>query len=407
MRSLFFVLTLALALTSGAPSIGSETAKVAKTTVTPHFDLRLRQEVFDGVLHFLPDPDHNQLRFRTRFGLTASGEKHAFKLLLANEFRRYIHPHNANLSWDELIIDQLWWRWADSETKLTVGRQNIIWDDGFIMLEGKPYDGSRSIYHNAVRLQKTIGTRNLELALIYNPKRDQVVLLNDQDRYLRDADETAVAFRYESGQHSASYIFKSETDPDGNLPDLTTHTLSGRATRGDKKGLYWMGEIVGQYQAWQDGTEEGVFALQTRAEFNLLPPARGEVGFFHYDNKFRAPWGRWPKWSELYIYTLIGESTPNRVHVAAWENIAAPFVGVSGALSDQVDGKIRAYYLLAPNPQLEARGTLLQARLNYKLDKRVSGHLLWEMLDPGKFHEAVPQLTKTVHFLRWEIIIKL
>ena len=58
------------------------------------------------------------------------------------------------------------------------------------------------------------------------------------------------------------------------------------------------------------------------------------------------PWGRWPKWSELYVYTLIGESTPGRVHVAAWENIAAG--RVEWARQHRVAGDRRAVLVLAP-----------------------------------------------------------
>ena len=40
------------------------------------------------------------------------------------------------------------------------------------MLEGHPLDGSRSIYHNALRLRTPLVGGDLDLALIYNPKRD-------------------------------------------------------------------------------------------------------------------------------------------------------------------------------------------------------------------------------------------
>ena len=408
MPRLLSPLFLVLILAAGSYAAGAEN----QITVTQLFDLRVRQEVMDGVLFFLPDPDRNQVRFRTRAGVSIAKDAHTFKLLLANEHRRYIHPDNLPFDWDELIIDQLFWSWKTDQTKLTLGRQNIIWDEGFIMLEGKPYDGSRSIFHDAVRVEHELDEGKLEADFIYNLKRDPVVLAGDADLRLRDADETALAVRFEKGTGAASYIFKAERDPDHLLPDLTTHTLDLGMTRGQETGTRWRGEFAAQYQIWGENTSNlenrMATALYSTLGFNLGKSTRGKAGLFAYSETFRTPWGRWPMWSDLYIYTLIGESTPNRVNVAGWKNIAAPFAGVSRPLSSAVEGKFTAYYLLTPNQNFSARGLLLETRLDFKLNARFSGHLLWEMLDPGGFHEAgTPPITEAVHFLRWEIIFKL
>lgn len=409
MKRLLLALTLMVVFSgNSAPAADAD-----PSPFTPLLDLRLRQEYLDNVLYFAPDPDRNLLRLRPRVGLNWEKDKSTIQLRLANECRYYLHPDGLDMDWNELIIDQLFWQYRPQDTKLTVGRQNIIWDDGFIMLESSPYDGSRTIYHDAIRWQKTYGTRNLDLSVIYNGKYDHLVLAGDKDVRMRDADEFGVALRYETAPSSFSYIFKQDKDPDHVLPDLTTHTLDARTSLGSKQGLHWMGEISGQYLIWEEGylddrTQLGL-ALQTILEFNLSEPTtRGEVGFFLYDKWYRTPWGRWPKWSELFIYTLIGESTPGRVNVAAWENTAAPFVGVKGRFSNVFTGKARAMYLLAPSPDWQARGLLLQAKLEIRASSHWSGHLLWEMLDPGTYlEEHQPAMTETANFLRWEIIFKL
>ena len=72
---------------------------------------------------------------------------------------------------------------------------------------------------------------------------------------------------------------------------------------------------------------------------------------------FRTPWGRWPKWSELYIYTLIGESTPGRVNVAAWENIAGPQATVTRPLGKVLQFRFSAYLSAGASDRLgRARG---------------------------------------------------
>lgn len=376
-------------------------------TWTPTADLRVRQEYMDGVLYFRPDPDVNQYRFRTRAGVTVDSDQHSVKFLLANEHRRYVHPDGVEFDWDELIIDQLYWRWHSDTATLTTGRQNIIWDDGFLMLEGKPYDGSRSIFQNAVRFQRKTDDGGWDVSVIYNRKYDPLVIAGDADRMLRDANELATAAKFQSKLGALEFILKHESDPDEIVTDLLTTTFAYRATAGSKEHLWWTGEVAGQYQDWEMDENHTDFALQTRAELQLSQSARGHLGYFHYGENFRTPWGRWPLWSDLYIYTLIGESTPQRVHVAAWENIAAPFIGAQYQFSSAIKGKVRAYHMMAPDSNWDVRGELVQAKLDWKLNQHVKGHLLWEMLDPGKFHENQPGMTDTVHFLRWEIILSI
>ena len=385
-------------------------------TVSPLFDVRVRQEILDGVYYFASDPDRNWVRFRTRLGAEAAGGEHGFKILLTNEHRRFVRPDEIVFDWNEIILDQAYWAWSYSpESKLTLGRHNIIWDRGFLMLEGHPLDGSRSIYQNAIRLQTPLAGGDLDLALIHNPKRDPIVLVGDNDLPLTDADETAVAARLTSGTAKVSLIWKNEIDPDQNLANLQVFTLGGRTDRktGDTGDL--MGEIALQYQREKissSQTDDG-FALALQAHYadDLGAAWRGKAGFFFYSGAgngmraFRTPWGRWPKWSELYIYTLIGESNPGRVNVAAWENIAAPHATVSRPFGKVFRFRFSAYYLLAPQTDWAARGAMTQTELKFDLLPGLDGHLLWEMLAPGGFHDGrggLKPMTSTVHFLRWQ-----
>ena len=284
------------------------------------------------------------------------------------------------------------------------------------MLEGHPLDGSRSIYQNAVRLQVPLAGGDLDVALIHNPKRDPLVLAGDSNLPLTDADETAVAIRLTRGAAKWSLIWKNEVDPDHNLPHLQVLTLGGRTERklGDAGEV--MTELAVQYQkecsSPSDRPDGFALALQAHLADDLGSAWRGKAGFFYYSGAsgdlraFRTPWGRWPKWSELYIYTLIGESPPGRVNVAAWENISAPHVTVTRPISEAIRCRFSAYYLLAPQTDWAPRGTLVETELTFDLLPGLDGHLLWEMLDPGSFHDGrgdFPPLASTVHFLRWQL----
>jgi hypothetical protein len=388
----------------------------AAAELAPILDLRARQEFLDGAFHFAPETDRNWIRVRTRGGFSYGAGDHALTLRLNNEHRHMLTP-DQELNWDEVIIDRLQWRWSiDEERALTAGRQDIIWPGGFLMLEGHPLDGSRSIFHNAVRFQWD----GLDVAGIFNPKYDDLVLIDDQGRPLSDMDEAGGYLRWVHGGWAWSLIGKFETDPDEVLDDLTTMTGSARYESTLANAGTWHLDLAAQ---WQDGRVRSAVNDQATSgtgrawagEGAIVHPFAGrwaaEAGGFWYSGfgdgarPFRLPWGRWPRWSEMYIYTLIGESTPGRIHVAAWEDIAAPRLGLRVALADRLDGRVFASYLFSP-VHGEGRGLLTEVKLTGDLGHRLSAHLLWEMLEPGPFHDGrhgLPRIEDRIHLLRWEI----
>ena len=87
---------------------------------------------------------------------------------------------------------------------LRIGRQDIVRGEGFILMEGGPLDGSRSIYQNAILLgldgqQLGLDKTKLELMAIRNLAWDPMVIANgpsdaekdDGKRKIVEWDETA------------------------------------------------------------------------------------------------------------------------------------------------------------------------------------------------------------------------
>ncbi len=405
MKQLIILSSLILMLLPGAESAAQEST----VKFTPLFDLRVRQEFLEGVLYFTPTPDRQWVRFRTRGGLKAASDHHAGTLRLTNEHRRFITPEPAEFDWGELIIDQAFYAWTPDEiTTLTIGRQNIIWDDGFLVLEGHPLDGSRSIYMDGIRLKTSIRCEKLDVFAVHNKKYDPYVLAGDADRPLSDTDETGIGAKITFGNHRLAAIWKQDDDPDNVLPLLNTYTLDTRFSWGTKETTTYMLEAAIQYQNGipettpDSPTTEGFnIAMEGQIKGHLVGAMDADLGFFYYGENFRTPWGRWPKWSELYIYTLLADGGDGRVHVAAWENIAAPRFNLHYPISDSLKARWGLAYLLAPEPDWKARGLLMQTELKFDLFKGVDGHLLWEMLDPGDYNDLSG--TSPVHFLRWQI----
>jgi hypothetical protein len=392
-------------------------AITAPLEISPTADLRVRQEVLDGVYHFAPEHDRDWIRVRTRLGARAETGRHLWELRLVNEHRHFLTP-DLDLDWDEVLVDRLLWRWSPREDlTVSLGRQDIIWPGGFLVLEGHPLDGSRTIFHDGVRLQAELGWGRLDAAVVHNQQRADLVLIDDLHRDLTLGEETGFLVRLARGDWSGAFIVK---DSDG-AGDLRTWTWSGRyhgplARWGDLEA-----ELAVQRQ---DGrvatvTPDGVtprgdgWALAGQA-FLARPLGAGDltVGGFYYSGPgehlepFHAPWGDWPKWSELYIYTLLGESTPGRPHVAAWENVAAPRVELTWPLGERLGARAGASWLLAPAADWSSRGLLLQAELTAGLPYGLDGHLLYEWFDPGAFHDGrhgLPALEDAAGFLRWQV----
>ncbi len=371
-------------------------------TFAPTFDLRLRQEILDGVLYFDPaNADRNWIRLRSRAGLRYTGRGHLFEARLCNEFRKIIEP-DVELDLDELILDRLVWAWADpmDGVYFSVGRQDMIWPDGLIMLEGHPLDGSRSMYHDALRLG--LGSRRgelFELVAIHNSKVDPFVLAGDEIRSLADADESAFILRYETERHSRlALIWKHEDDPEHILPDRSSVTLNLRhVDEGERSTLLW--ELALQRQ-----TDPGL-AVAAQAELRgaVGPRLELRVGGFLYSGAngsrpaFRSPWGRWPKWSELYIYSLVPEGGP-----AAWSNIGGVPLEARLRLGKAMRLRMGATALFAPENDWASRGTLARFELGGKLTAGLSAHLLWEGLEVGS-HLSPPDGERFHHFLRWQV----
>jgi hypothetical protein len=402
-------------------------------------EIRARQEVFIRSWHFADETDRSWIRLRSRAGVRIAQDGHAGVIMLNNEHRHYLAPDGISFDWEEIIIEHAYWRWQPRiDQRVTIGRQDIVWPGGFLMLDGNPLVGSRSMYHNALRLQTGLladgpsapGRDGLDLALIHNPKRDPLVLVDDMDRALCDADESALALRIVRSGWSLSLIHKAERDPDDILADLAISTIAVRrdGTLGDTGA--WHAELAAQHQdgfiappatGGHSGAAGWAAAAEGAARWSMGPPWQLLGGLFYYSGSsnrlrpFRTPWGRWPKWSDLYVYTLIAESTPGRVHGGAWENIAAPHVTVSrpfgdGSVSRRLQGSVNATWLLAPEPGWEVRGLLTRTELKADFGPRWQGHLLWEMLVPGSFHDGrhgLPPMTRPVHFLRWQLVLSL
>ncbi len=128
------------------------------------------------------------------------------------------------------------------------------------------------------------------------------------------------------------------------------------------------------------------------------------------DEMFDVLWGRWPRWSELYIYSYINETSGK---IAQMNNLGrlgytwsfVPVKGTSVSLTynalfamESTPTRTVAPTLFSDNGRF--RGHYVQAILKRQFDKYTSGHLWVEMIKEGNFYTSRDVLT----FIRAEIM---
>ena len=407
------LLTIALA---GLASTSAAEGPPAANKLELGFEERVRSENWDNSTDFNQKTldARDQWRFRTRaWAKWSAGANTEFALGLANENRKLTTPDVA-LAMDETVFETLYLdhRFADGAS-VRVGRQNLTKGDGFILTDGSPLDGSRVAYFNAVDLGWTAGKSRLDLLIISDPYHDEYLpCIHDRNKALIEWDENALGLYWtDTGRAKttldAYYFYKAETG-DTRAPtnaarqsDRMFHTLGGRVVREFAHGWSAKLELAGQTGGQQPARDLRAWGTQTSVKKSFAHAAKpsillGWTGLSGDDPATTANEGwdplfaRYPKWSELYIYTLGSERGP-----AYWTNLSmwqaeARLTPVKPLDLRATYYRMAAFHLFPGKPAIYANGTqrggLYETRADYKLNDNWRGHVVGEYLAPGDFY---------------------
>jgi hypothetical protein len=406
-------------------------------------DIRIREIYFDEIPIKADPPgitrngDNHFFRFRTRlYGQCDPSETFALRVRLVNEFRAYDKPDNSSMDFpDEAVVDTLYFDWREAmgmPLSLRVGRQDLIYGTGKLILDGTPKDGSRTIYFDAVKGTWTgIENTTVDILGIYNQTESELAI-NSQDRDLTGYDPAYNDMdEYGGGvyvKHSgvedvpleAYYLHKHETDwtdkAGERQPSRYVNTVGFRGV--PKLSDMWEGNLEAAYQMGETGdADQDGFMIDAEANYHI--PAMEEykpclgLGWYYLsgddpnsadDEGWNPLWARWPQYSELYVYAFDADGA------GRWSNVNMPhldftFVPTEGLKTDAMLG-----YMLAPEEDGpgtgDERGILgvlwnrftLGEKLLSERDK-LTGHLLLEVLDPGDYYNV----SDLAYFARWEI----
>ena len=240
----------------------------------------------------------------------------------------------------EVIFDRLNIQWKnafDLPMTLTVGRQDIILGTGWLVLEGTPQDGERTIFFDAVRATVDLREKT-QLDLIYIKQYDEEdKWLNpfnhrEQLHLTQGTDEDGMIFyltdkSIENTQLEAYYIYKKEEPSDwskfwgGAGVDAEIHTFGGRVAQNLGENWSYSVEVAKQFGRRNEDSMKGLGSNNKLAyAFNdeLKNELRLSYEYLSGDDpgtkgseKFDTLWGDWPQMQrgsdlQSYLWTAEG-----------------------------------------------------------------------------------------------------
>ncbi|OHB67402.1 MAG: hypothetical protein A2Y76_06380, partial [Planctomycetes bacterium RBG_13_60_9] len=393
-------------------------------------------------------------RYRMRWWTkTVLSDDISFNTRLVWEFRTYDEPHaqpiagfgfekyDRNMVWDEALFD-----WFNFNVRnigglpLTgvFGRQDIMFGVGWLVLEGTPLDGSRTVgAFDAARFTYDWTDTNNKIDLIYvNRMAESDKFLEpicDKDRALTEQDENGAILyltntSFKPTQLEAFFIYRNDNPIDrpltlSNVPpfwgtDKDTYTF-GAAVSGTS-GDHWKYRAEGAFQTGRThdrgmtppfavGEKHDIeaFGVLTNLEY-LFKDAHQNATHVGYEyasgddpssddnEQFDLLWGEWPRWSELLIYTYTFETEVSnntnlhRANIGHKINLSKEWtltVDYHALWSDREGQPWRTGANgINVDGSSEFRGSLVTAWARYKFSDQLFGHVMGEYFTPGDYY---------------------
>lgn len=385
-----------------------------------YFWERIRQESWDNTMSLDEDtPDSTSyIRFRSSVGLQwLPRESLGFDLRLTNESRYYLAPkrdpkQDSDFTFHEVFIDQLVLNWKNPgqlPLSFSVGRQDMMMGEGFLIMDGGPLDGSRSGYFNGIRVDYVLQKEGtLIFFYVRQPRTDTVLpVMNDKEQPMVEQDEQGYGIYYSGRMNKTgleAYLIRKDTFETDTLPEGSLNILGGRLVQPFLSKLALTTEAAIQQGSLDDEERRGLggyFHLDYKANWSFPLPVQMILGGYYLsgDNTstsryegWDAAFSRWPKWSDSFIYLQIRES-----RVADWSNISSIYAQLFFKPFEKTRLSLSWYRLFAPEKTASSdllsgdghnRGDLARLCFDHELGPDFSGRFIWEYFSPDDFYQA-------------------
>lgn len=426
------------------------TGAFAETKFDYGATFRLRQEIWDDLLDLgLSKPDRNFFRLRVSPWVKADFSKDAgIYIRLTTEPKYHLGPFKPNvprnddrLDEDELVIDNLYIDTKDVfglPVDLRIGRQDFlgpnVFGEGFLILDGTPGDGSRTLYFNAIKARVKINPENsIDLVYISDPKKDIYLpsLNTPPDKKQLTASNEQAFVIYSRNKLSQNvmlepyYIYKRE-EAIGSTPKLKLNTIGARvvfAIDSWKLGgefAHQFGEYIGR----RDRTGNGGYIFVSRKYDKIKLKPEFDIRYIYLsgddpDTTDHEGWdplfSRNPNWNEVYIYHLPAETVKDSGPIPGyWTNLSLLKFEVKLNFIPATKLSLSYQYLWAPEKTKSTvplftnnsynRGHVGTAILAHKFTKNLDWMLQFEIFSPEGFYA---DNTNTAKFFRWQLMYKI
>lgn len=349
-----------------------------------------------------------------------------------------------------VLFDDLNVRWAnigDMPLAVTVGRQQMRFGDGWLIFEGTPGDGSRTVYFDAIRGTYTADEMATTFDAVYVENRadtrDSLVPpfnnmgANDptaKGRYIAENNERGLILyaqnkSIQSTQIDGYFVWFHQGAGQGptaasNTPDNAAdiYTLGARVAGDMTDNIQARAEGAFQFGNNQigsvDGTSQslcGAWGLNSRLTYNFHDDYE-TAGWAGYEARsggedpaenFNILWGRYPQWSDLYNgYVDRIDGRP-----AASPNLHRLYAGGGFTPCKPLTFQANYHLLFVDNNNVDSpavtdngcfRGQLVTALLKYQFAEHIAGHLQGEAFFPGDYYSN--DNNDVGFFARYEIV---
>jgi hypothetical protein len=432
-------------------------------------DFRFRIEAGENWMTLNDDvpTDHRWMyeRYRTRWWTKwILDEGITFNTRLAWEFRTwqdpedrltYVNPPGSDnprvthFNPDEALFDWFninWRNVGDMPLTATIGRQDMIFGVGWLVLDGTPLDGSRTIYFDAARFTYDWADKNTKVDLAYvdmTAESDRwLEPICDKDRGVTEQDEHGAILyltntSWKPVQLEGFFIYRNDNPVDELLTNFPyawsrkaeIYTL-GAAVAGTQ-GDHWKYRVEGAIQRGEKNDASATLGevgpdrdLESYGTLNTLEYqfkdahdnathityeyASGDDPDTDENEQFDLLWGEWPRWSELLIYTASLETQPasltnlHRINIGHRLNLNKQWSLTADyhiLWADQSTGLTGA---LDTSDTDRFRGHLFTSWLKYKFSDQLYGHFLAEyFVNAGDYF--VSPSNDDAYFLRFNV----
>jgi hypothetical protein len=421
----------------------------AEVKFTPIASIRLREEYLNNVLDLdrtVESDKRNYIRTRTQLGGKIDFTKDInFGLRLTNENRAYFQPSEP-YEIHEVVMDNLYLELKNvfgSPLSFKAGRQDFLdYPDMFIIGEGTPLDGGRTLYFDAVRTQFDFNKQiSLQYIALRNDEKDhKLPRMNDQSNFIARGEFGLVSPQKVNVADEQGHIAYLKMKPSDKLrvDAYYVHKLVKTASKAKTNALggyakydfdpfalrgqyvYEFGDL-GQYSRRAFG---GYGWLDYKLNMKMKPMVSLGYMYLSGDNPdtakieaFDPLFGRtaWPNDIMYFIITKEATAYSGGAMQAYWTNTQMLSLKMSVNPTDKMKFTLGYDCFMAPYQRTgtfstnvpygdgKIKGHSPNGLLTYNFNKNLAGKLMIYEFLPGSFYG--PQADSAT-FFQWEINLK-